>query len=265
VVHVIPVVNKRFSACVSSSQARATLQSNVGRERKGSTFTRKQPTHTRAARTHTTAWLSVRIDVCVFMPFGPKVSYGCVHQRRRCGAHAALLLHPPSSITHTHSLAALGHGRSTGRQMRKARLQVGLFVMALLLTLVTQDKDPPAQTGPGSKGARLIPSGPYRARPCASSWERERSAHTRANQPASANNRPHTSELRIVHTITHTQPRRDQRSEDDAYLVNHRTRLIVAFPQTFLCITSSAAPQRHSHTHTVVTASLRHYQRAHRT
>jgi hypothetical protein len=103
VVHVIPVVNKRFSACVSSSQARATLQSNVGRERKGSTFTRKQPTHTRAARTHTTAWLSVRIDVCVFMPFGPKVSYGCVHQRRRCGAHAALLLHPPS-LHHTHTL-----------------------------------------------------------------------------------------------------------------------------------------------------------------
>jgi hypothetical protein len=111
---------------------------------------------------------------------------------------------PSITHTHTHSLAALGHGRSTGRQMRKARLQVGLFVMALLLTLVTQDKDPPAQTGPGSKGARLIPSGPYRARPYASSWERERSAHTRANQPASANNRPHERITNCTHHTTHT-------------------------------------------------------------
>ena len=99
---------------------------------------KRNGTHFRGLRTHV---VPHRYAVCVFMPFGPKVSYGCVHQRRRCGAHAALLLHPPSSITHTHT-HSLTHSQLSAMVHRCAKRGSR---WALLLTLVTQDKDPPAE------------------------------------------------------------------------------------------------------------------------
>ena len=112
-------VNKRFSTYLSSSPARALLLPKMG---KGGTVKNEHTlllhtplthhTHIGASAHNSLAQSTNRR--CVFMPGGPKVSYGCL---------SSVLLLPrahrgPTLPSLTHSLA-LGHGRSTGRQMRK--------------------------------------------------------------------------------------------------------------------------------------------------
>ena len=93
---------------------------------------------------------------CVFMPGGPKVSYGCVSSvlplpRARHGS-------PPLLSTVTLTLSAMVGPQ--GDRCAEARLQVGLFIMALQRVLFSLSshwtRTHRQRYGPGSKGVGLV-------------------------------------------------------------------------------------------------------------
>ena len=134
------------------------------------------------------------------MPKGPKVSYGCVSSVQVL-ARVSWLSPPPLPVsplplTHTHSISAMVGPQ--GDRCAEARLKVGLFIMALLLTLGTQDKDPPAMIRAGFQGCATSSSSCSRLVHIASISEREKREGGRENKLAA-----HRS---IVKSICRGQP-----------------------------------------------------------